>query len=45
MKRCEYCQETFETDEGLLTHLIQKHGDRIRLRKFEYPEKKLQQTR
>jgi hypothetical protein len=41
MKRCEYCQETFDTDESLLMHLIQKHGNRIRLRKFEHPEKKI----
>jgi hypothetical protein len=46
MKRCEYCRETFDTDEGLLMHLIQRHGDRMRLRKFEHPEKRNpQQTR
>jgi hypothetical protein len=39
MKKCEYCQEAFNSDEELLSHLIQKHRDKIRLRKFENPER------
>jgi len=42
MKKCDYCQKTFDSDESLLSHLIQKHGDRIKLRKFENPDGKKQ---